>query len=270
LANSHINSKEFDKAELILKKSLQICMSYTPPKYYLPQSELEVYIEENLPREVRGKYLIWTLVSLTEIYIVQKKPQLALENLSKIVLISTRINAANSPVHLNNLNHVAEFYYRLRDFDSARTLWINVLSTIKKDFPAVHTTFVKFSASANLGLGLIELDKGNWEKAVDFLELSWKQHRLHKGVDSLATLKVIKALAQAYTKLEKYEKARTLVEFVGSIYTKLKYEDPLPELIELHKKILPHTKNPDKPPTLPRPTRNGLLTEEEQKQLQEE
>jgi tetratricopeptide (TPR) repeat protein len=272
LAGSHMNDKEYDKAELLLNKSLQICMRYTPQKYYLPKEDADVQLEVKEPRELDGKYLIWTLGILVEIFIKLNKPQLALENMSKIILISTRIYLMNSTHHLENLCNVADFYYRLRDFDSARALYLNVLSSIKKDYPAVHKTFIHHSARANLGLGRIELDQSNFEKAVNFLELSWKQHRLHKGTNSKETLKVLPPLARAYTQLGNYEKARTLVEFVGSFYTEFNYDDEsIPELIELHKQILPHTKNPEVPPGRPHATRDGLITEADlEKAYQEE
>jgi len=259
LAYSHLNRKEHDKAEKLLTKSLQICMEYTPPKYYLSQRELEVYIEEPTPRSLTCNYILWTLYTLAEIYITQNRSQPALDNLSKIILISSRVFKSNSHEHMDYMNRVGHLYYRLKDFDSAKILFTNVLSVIQRDFPAVYKTYVRHSASANLGLGLIELDQSNIDKAVSLLELSWKQHRIHKGVTNIDTLRTITALAQAYTHQGNYETARTLVEYAGSLYTQSEITEPLPALIALHKQILPHTKNPDKPPILPRATRNGLV-----------
>jgi len=260
IAYSHVFKKEFDKAVSVLKKSLDICKTYTPSQHYLSAQELEETVEEPQRRSIPGKYMIWTLIELGEIYWTLKNQGEARICYDKALLISSRIHGETDSKRLNIMCKVGEFYYKTGDIDAAKDIFLSVLALNKKLFKDVGKTLLPHPAIANHYLGRIEYDAQNYEKALVLLEESWSQHRLVVGVPDIRTVHVIAVLGKTYFALGRYDKARECIEYAGAFYTTNNMSELVPELVELHKNMITHIPGAEGVMTnTPLPNRNGFF-----------
>jgi len=259
IAQGHVAEKDDTKAVLVLKKSLDICRTYTPPIHFLSTEELESVPEKQQQRPLPAKYMIWTLVSLAEIYNRQKNFEEAKGYYEKALLIASRIYGEADTPKLDIVCKVGQFYYKTGSTKSARELFMSVL-TLKKKHSGPAGAFTPYPALANYYLGLIEFDENNVENALRRLNLSWEQHKAKIGVADIRTARVVAALGKTHAALKDYKKAREMVEFAGSIFTANGLEDEIPPLVEVHKQIISNIPGATGMLSqIPHATRNGFI-----------
>jgi len=264
IAYGHVAKKEYDKALLVLTKSLDLCQTYTPSQHFLSEEELEGMVVEAKKRPLPAKYMIWTLVALSGVYQSQSNVMEAKSCFEKALLIGGRIYKETDAPKLDLMLKAGEFYYKKGDTQVAKELFLSVLQLNKKALGSVGRNLAIHAPIANYFLGLMELNAENYVKALALLEDSWSQHRTVIGAKDIRTIRVIAALGKTYAALGDYTKARELVEFAGSIFTTKQMVADVEPLVELHKEIISHipgAKGVFK--ITPTPTRHGLKVPEQ-------
>jgi len=239
VAITHVYKNELANALLVLQKSLDICKTYTPAKYFVSREEYEHLQEEKKERALPSKFLIATLVSLGKVYLRDEKVELAREHFQKAEEAADRTYGSTDKRRLDVICESGAFYFEIKSYQKAKEKFFEVKELLisSRGPPGVYT---KQHGLANYYTGMIELLENNPTQALKLTKQALVTYRTLYSPYDLRIANVIASLGEIYYVLEMYPEAREHVEYAGMIYTTKSIKDKLAHLEELHAKILQH------------------------------
>jgi len=219
LALSKMASKQYDEANSLLSKSLQICEAYTHP-------ELSDRPATSPKATWNANYLSAVLAMFAECRINEGKMEEALEYLQRLHALNVSLYSDEDGrlrPHLSVLKSFVKLgihYFNMNDNANAENCF-NEVMRLDLEYAKSHVDVTRATTGTALHyLGKMNLQKEEFGVAKELLDRSWKIHRNVIGITNQATARVILDIVRALVGLEDYNRARTLVEFCGKIFEK--------------------------------------------------
>jgi len=251
LAISLSGSKEYDKACKLLVKAVDICKTYTIPSAWSDQTS-EV-TPNNQGRVMDPKYLLMCLSSLATAQLEGGNKADARKTFTELVYVTRRAFTEEKTMirQVVSLSKAARFYLEEGELEKASDIANEILRIDKIEVPYGAEKIRLSTGFAMYILGSIEYKQGNFEKALEWLNKSWEVYRNLLDSYDVRALEIAEAVAMTHFGLKNFERARLMIEAVGSGYVfhlkaakpsenppKNLYNEKLEKLEQIHKKIL--------------------------------